>query len=270
MLVVAWRLHRSSPRSDRPPRPPSSSPPVGPPPGPHCAPKAPPSPAPEDALPSRSPSPGPVLSSTVRIGGRLLNRKREPLAGQTVEVFALDPLRSLTRWSIGTDARGEFQVEVPGDSRVTLTAHVPGEGRIVYPITASAAGSPLRSVTLTTRAPISLDGVALRADGSPLAQARLLFHPLSTTYVDPDEGPLPLNLISGSAPPDEEWDRRCRHELFLTDCEVMTDADGGFHAQSLTTRTNYRVEAALPGGERPGADLSTQEIRGRIRIQFPK
>lgn len=268
-VATGWRRHHPSPAPSPLPSPtPAAHPePAG---GPLAPLKSPSAPAADTGSPPRPAGGTPAPSPAVLIEGRLLNHNRESLPFEKVELFILDPLRTLTRQSVETDERGEFQVGVPMETRVALTAHPPNEGRVVYPITAGATSSGSRSVTLVTRAPFSVDGLAVRADGTPMAQARLVFHPVSRPYLDPDQGRLDLNLINGSVPPDVEWDEQCRRELFLTDGELVTDPDGAFHARFLTTRTKYRVEAVLPGGEHTGTDFSTNESRGTPRLQFPR
>jgi len=223
-------------------------------PGPHPPLKAPESPVPV--------FPEPPVAQKVEIRGKLVD-----LQG------ALSPYmrRTLTRLSVETDEMGAFRVECPVWTRCTFTAQLTGYARAIYPLTVTDPDhlfGTVNDITMSFRGPLRFDGVLTTADGSPAANARLRFHPLSSKINDPAQGAVALNLLNGTFPADEAWDARCRKALFLTDCEVVTNAQGEFSAHSLLTSTTYAIEVERDGQERAVIELHTRGLKDKVKLQI--
>jgi hypothetical protein len=200
------------------------------------------------------------------------------LSGETiplakVEVFALDLNKTLARFSVETDEKGAFQADCPESSLVTFTAHLPNRRRAFHRTLLAPADnlSGLQTeFTMTLLQPVEFDGVLASPEGAPLAGARLRFHPMSSTYLDDRSAPHALNLICGGMPSDPAWDERCRGALFLTDCEIVTNAAGEFHAHSITGGINYTVEVLLAGEGRALVDFHSRGLKDKVRLQLPQ
>ncbi len=193
----------------------------------------------------------------------MLGPKNEPVPFARVEAFALTMRRDAHRLSAETDQDGRFRIACPLWSRVTFTAHLPGCGRAFYFNAAvTDADHPFGTVTdltLSLAPPFEFSGVVASSDGSPVAGARLRFHPISYPF----EG-MPMNLLGGTNPPDEAWDAKCRKELYLTDCEVETGAGGEFRAHSLIGGYTYAVEVIRPGLDPVVIDVRPRSQKGPL------
>jgi len=162
-----------------------------------------------------------------------------------VEAFSIGGLRNVHRLETETDEKGAFKVECPEWARVTFTAHLPGHGRGFYSLSTTDPEHPagtVNDITLALRAATSFDGQLTMPGGSPAAGARLHFHPVSTRLLTTNDVLTAIHLLTGTYPPDEAWDRRCREALFLTDWSATADAQGNFRAQSLVAGVHYTVE----------------------------
>jgi len=183
-----------------------------------------------------------------------------------VEAFALDLQNTLTRSSLESNAQGEYRLECPDRTKVTLTAQAPGCGRnFAWVDFKNPVNLPNWEfeLNLTLMAPTDFEGVLTDAEGKPAAGATLHFHPVSTKYLNPavGDGMLSLNLLNGDLPgTNEAWDARCRKERFMTDGVAVTDGAGKFRAASLRAGTNYLIDVEREG--RPTEVLETH-VRGQ-------
>jgi hypothetical protein len=192
-----------------------------------------------------------------------------PLA--KVDVFALDMRKTLAHFNVETDEKGAFQADCPESSNVTFTAQLPNQGRAFYRTLLPPADNLFglqTEFTMSFPKPVEFDGVLATAEGAPLAGARLRFHPMSSNYLDDRSERVALNLICGVMPPDPAWDERCRGALFLTDCELVTNAAGEFHAHSITGGINYTIEVLREGQERARIDFHTRGLKDKVRLQL--
>jgi hypothetical protein len=268
LLGGAWLRHRSH----------TPTPAAAPPPAPEWI-TPPPITLPAPALPAKPEAPPPIPADppkspqvrTILMRGRLVNVAGEAIPLAKVEVFALDLRNTLAHFSVETDEKGVFQTDCPDSSLVTFTAHLPSQARAFYRARLPDADHLFGLQTEFTMAflkPVEFEGVLASPEGAPLAGAKLRFHPMSSNYLDDRSVPVALNLLCGVMPPDKAWDERCKGALFLTDCELVTNAAGEFHAHSITGGINYTIEVIREGQERALLDFHTRGLKDKVPLQL--
>ncbi|MCE9635221.1 MAG: carboxypeptidase regulatory-like domain-containing protein [Planctomycetes bacterium] len=159
-----------------------------------------------------------VVQPGGRIAGRVIDSARKPVAGVWVSASSSDPA-AMGEWrGAVTGATGAFEITALATGSYMLNAQSQGGNRKPAQKAGVAVGTT--DVELVMEDAATIEGVALRADGTPAAGVFLSAEPVAETAADP----------SGNDSPDSTGAMK-----FGGGQSAMTDAAGKFKIGGLGT-----------------------------------